>query len=64
MVEAVHSHLRYNTPVTRLYHRVAERRGSPTAKVAMARKLVTVCYSVLKNRKSYINPLHSIMLRQ
>lgn len=64
VVEAVHSHLRYDTPVTRLYHRVAERRGSPTAKVAMARKLVTVCYSVLKNMKTYYNPLHSIMLRQ
>ena len=57
MVEAMHSHLRYDTPVTRLYHRVAERRGSPTAKVAAARKLVTVCYSVLKHRKPYYNPL-------
>ena len=57
MVEATHSHLRIDTPITRLYHRVAERRGSPTAKVAAARKLVTVCYSVLKHREPYYNPL-------
>jgi transposase len=63
MVEAVHSHLRYDTPVTRLYHRVAERRGSPTAKVATARKLVTVCYSVLKRGKPYYNRLQPLTLR-
>jgi transposase len=59
IVEAVHVHLRYDTPVTRFYHRVAERRGSKTAKVAAARKLLTVCYSVLSNRRPYYNPLHA-----
>jgi len=52
-------HLRYDTPVTRFYHRVAERRGWKPALVAAARKLVTVCYSVLVNRRSYYNPLHA-----
>jgi transposase len=59
MVEAAMVHLRYDTPVTRFYHRVAERRGRKPALVAAARKLVTVCYSVLVNRRPYFNPLHA-----
>jgi hypothetical protein len=59
MVEAAMVHLRYDTPVTRFYHRVAERRGRKPALVAAARKLVTVCYSVLVNRRPYYNPLHA-----
>jgi transposase len=43
MVEASMVHLRYDTPVTRFYHRVAERRGRKAALVAAARKLLTVC---------------------
>ena len=57
MVEATPAHLRYDTPITRLYHRVAERRGRKTARVAAARKLLEVCHSVLKNRRPYYNPL-------
>ncbi|MFP3952266.1 MAG: DUF655 domain-containing protein, partial [Candidatus Bathyarchaeia archaeon] len=57
MVEAALVHLRYDTPVTRFYRRVAERRGSKTARVAAGRKLLTVCYSVLKNQRPYYNPL-------
>jgi len=59
MVETAMVHLRYDTPVTRFYHRVAERRGQKPALVAAARKLVTVCYSVLVNRRPYYNPLHA-----
>jgi transposase len=59
MVEAVLVHLRYDTPVTRFYHRVAERRGSKTARVAAARKLLMVCWSVLRNRRPYFNPVHA-----
>jgi len=59
MVEAAMVHLRYDTPVTRFYHRVAERRGRKAALVAAARKLVTVCYSVLVNGSPYYNPLHA-----
>jgi transposase len=43
MVEASLVHLRYDTPVTRFCHRVAERRGAKTARVAAARKLLMVC---------------------
>jgi len=59
MVEAAMVHLRYDTPVTRFQHRVAERRGRKAALVAAARKLVTVCYSVFVNRRQYCNPLHA-----
>lgn len=57
IVEATLVHLRYDTPVTRFYHRVAEKRGSKTARVAAARKLLTVCWSVLRNRRPYFNPV-------
>lgn len=59
LVEAAMVHLRYDTPVTLFYHRVAERWGRKAALVAAARKLVVVCYSVLVNRRPYYNPLHA-----
>lgn len=49
LVEAAMVHVRYDTPVTRFYHGVAERRGKRAALVAATRKLATVCYSVLVN---------------
>ena len=58
MVEAVHAYLRYDTPLTRFYSQVAQKRGSRTAKVAAARMLLLVCRSVLKNRRPYYNPVH------
>ena len=54
-MEAALVHFRYDTPMTRLYHRVTERRGAKTARVAVARKLLTVCWSVLRNRRPYFN---------
>ena len=59
MVEAAMVHIRYDTPVTRLYHRVAERRGKKKALIAAGRELLTVCYSVLKYQRPYYNPLHT-----
>ena len=52
-------HVRLDSQVTRLYHRVAERRGRKSGLVAAARELATVCYSVLVNRRPYYNPLDS-----
>ena len=40
MVEAAHVHFRFDSPVTRAYHRIAERRGKSKAKVAAARMLL------------------------
>jgi len=57
LVEAVMVHIRVDSPVTRFYHSVAERRGRKAALVAAARKLATVCYSVLGHGRPYYNPL-------
>jgi transposase len=54
MVEAAQTHVhKYDTSVTRLYNRIAERRGRRSAVVAAAHKLLLVCYSVLKNKRAY-----------
>ena len=53
LVEAAMVHVRYDTPITWAYHRIAERRGRKTVRVAAARVLVEVCHSVLKNRRPY-----------
>ncbi len=57
LVEAAMVHVRVDTPVTRFYHGVAERRGRRPALVAAARKLTEVCYSVLVHGRPYFNPL-------
>jgi transposase len=57
MMEAAMVHVRYDTPVTRFYHDVAERRGRRAALVAAARRLMEVCYSVLVHGRPYFNPL-------
>jgi transposase len=57
MVEAAMVHVRFDTPVTRFYHGVAERRGKRAALVAAARKLTEVCFSVLVHGRPYFNPL-------
>jgi len=59
LVEAALVHLRFDTPITRAYHRIAERRGRRVARVAAARKLLEVCYSVLRHRRPYYNPLYA-----
>ena len=53
MVEAAMTHLKYDTPITRAYHRIAERRGRKTAQVAAARRLLMCCWSVLRSKRSY-----------
>jgi transposase len=53
MVEAVMTHLRYDTSITRAYHGIAERRGRRAAQVAAARRLLMCCWSVLRNRRPY-----------
>jgi transposase len=54
MVEAAQTHVhRYDTSITHVYNRIAERRGKRSAVVAAAHKLLLVCYSVLKNKHPY-----------
>jgi transposase len=54
MVEAAQAHVhKYDTSITRVYSRIAERRGKRSAVVAAAHKLLLVCYSVLRNKRQY-----------
>jgi transposase len=56
MVESIHTHLKYDTSITRAYHAIAERKGAQIAKVAAARRLLMCCFSVLRNREPYHDP--------
>jgi hypothetical protein len=53
MVEVAHAHFRFDSPVTRAYHRIAERWGKGKAKVAVARMLLLVCRSVRARNLPY-----------
>ena len=54
MVEAAMTHVhKYDSAITKAYHRIAERRGKQVATVAAARKLLMCCYAILKNRHPY-----------
>ena len=56
MVECVHTHIKYDTSITRAYHAIAQRKGKDIAKVAAARRLLVCCHAVLRNRKPYYDP--------
>lgn len=43
MIEAAMTHLKYDTSITRAYHRITEIRGTKTAQVAAARRLPMCC---------------------
>jgi len=54
MVQAAQTHVRsFDSNVTRMYHRVAEKKGSKVGLTAAAHKLLLVCYSVLRNKRPY-----------
>jgi transposase len=54
MVEAAQTHVhKYDTAITKAYHRIAERRGRRIAVVAAAHKLLMCCWAVLKYRQPY-----------
>jgi len=54
MTEAALTHVhKYDTSITRAFHRIAERGGKQVAKVAAARRLLMCCWSVLKNKRPY-----------
>lgn len=50
LVQAAQSAARYDAELKRVYWRVAERRGKPVAKIAIARKLLTRLYWLLRQR--------------
>jgi len=43
MVESIHTHLKYDTSITRAYHAIAARKGTRIAKIAAARRLLMCC---------------------
>ena len=54
MIECASTHVsKYDTWISRSYRCIAGRRGKKTARVAAARKLLLVCFSVLKNRQPF-----------
>jgi transposase len=54
MVQAAQTHVRsFDSTITCMYSRVAERRGHRVALTAAAHKLLLVCYSVLRNKRPY-----------
>jgi transposase len=53
MVEAAHTAVRYDDDLKRFYRRLHLRRGKPTAKVAVARKLLIRSYILLRDEIDY-----------
>jgi transposase len=53
MVEAAHVAVRKDEDLKRFYQRVADRRGRPKAKVAVARKLLIRAYIMLRDEIDY-----------
>ena len=54
MMECASIHVsKYDTWISRSYRCLAGRRGKSTARVAAARKLLVVCYSVLKHKRPF-----------
>jgi len=53
MVEAAHTTVRYDEDLQRFYRRLYQRHGKPTAKVAVARKLLIRGYILLRDEIDY-----------
>ena len=59
LVECVYMHLRYDTKLTRFFHRLARRKGRKVAAVATARKLLKVIYWMLKRKEVFRSNGHA-----
>ena len=53
MIEAVWPAIQTDVELNQFYHRLAARKGANTARVATARRLLTIVYHVLKERREY-----------
>jgi transposase len=53
LVEAAHSSVKHDAELKRFYKRLAERRGRPKAKTAVARKLLVRAYIMLRDEIDY-----------
>ena len=54
VVEAVYPAIRRDLVLLALYKRLARRKGANVAKIAVARRLLTIIYRVLSERRDYI----------
>ena len=55
MIEAIIPATRSNTDIHQFYNRIKQRKGSKAAKVATARRLLTIIYRVLKQKDTFKN---------
>ena len=53
MIEAVIPAIRKDYGLKRYYEKIKQRKGSNSAKVATARRLLTIVYRVLKEKRAY-----------
>jgi transposase len=53
LIEAAHTSVKYDEDLKRFYKRLAERRGRPKAKTAVARKLLIRAYIMLRDQIDY-----------
>jgi len=53
-VEAVYPGIKADFDIKSFYHRQKKRKGSNTAKVATARRMLTIIYQMLKENRLYI----------
>jgi transposase len=53
LTQAVHTHVRYDTRLTRFHHRLAKKKGKQVAVIATARKMLKVMYWMLKEQEPY-----------
>jgi transposase len=53
LTKTIHAHVRYDTRLTRSYHRLAQKKGTQVAVIATARKLLTVVYWMLREQEPY-----------
>jgi len=53
----LHSKAKESQPLQEWWRRIAERRGTKTAMVALARKLITITFYVLRDQKAYDHTL-------
>ena len=56
LVEAVHTHVRYapDSDITKFYKRLAKKRGTSKAAVAVASKMLRVIYWMLKEKREFV----------
>jgi len=53
LTQAAHTHLRYDTQLTRFHNRLAEKKTKQAAIAATARKMLKVVYFMLKEREPF-----------